>query len=882
MLENTTSSETRFIWAFTDKYDLCGKLQKKTAQNWSVGRKVNINTLNKNYGHIISDNDKTIAKLLTNSIISEKDTFRISTPLLSLLKSTPNLFDDDGNQITLAAQPFLLTFEQEGEHAIIARFPNPDSNDFLDEQKLIRRHSDTIILFEDYAPEVAKFLNMIKKVPKIAVQSAFDLTKKLAENINWYNHIDNSSNIQVIKWSQTPHLWLKLTAHTLDISITHQSEDGVYSMPSAKGDIWLSVGKNIWAKRDIENELTQVKTILRKLEITEFNINQDYAITIDKAELVLSQLDILTGVEVHWHKSSPKIFKADLGAFKLEVEGNSKALTFRGNLEFDAGRVIELQQLLQSKRNGYIDLKEENARIHLSETLQAQLSILAGALDDSLSVSSQRAYTLLQLDDSLKQHDNPKWQMLQSNWNQPIEIEESELERLRCYQQSGVKWAINLLHHGFGACLADDMGLGKTLQALKVIAHFSHKGPSLVICPKSVLFNWQYEAKEFTPHLNCRVFENSSDKKALLTSLNPYDLIIMGYSQLNMYKNDLKHVNWQTIVIDEAQQIKNPTSQRTKSLLTLKSAGKLALSGTPIENNIIELWSLFAFLNPELLGDLTTFKERYARVNKEDDLLAELRALVSPFILRRLKKAVLDELPEKIEINHDIELNQEERAAYEAIRLDILTKKAHNSLEILAGITRLRQVCCDAQLVFKDFKGPSSKILEALKIIREALAGGHKVLIFSQFVGLLKNLGTLLTKDAIKYSYLDGQSTLKQREAEITQFKQDIADIFLISLKAGGTGLNLTEADTVIHLDPWWNPAIEDQASDRAYRIGQTQTVTVYRLIAKDTIEEHIIQLHQAKRHLALQLMSGHAEKVQLEPEFLLSLLNQNAHNLSL
>lgn len=875
MLENTTSSETRFIWAFTDKYDLCGKLQKRTAQNWSIGRKVNINTLNKNYGHIITDNDKTIAKQLTNSVISEKDTFRISTALLSLLKSTPNLFDDEGNQITLAAQPFLLTFEQEGDKALISRFPNPESNDYLDEQKLIRRHSDTIILYEDYTPEVAKFLNMIKKVPKIAIQSAFDLTKKLAENISWYNHIDGSSNIQVIPWSQTPHLWLKLTTHTLEVSITHQSEDGLYSMPSAKGDIWLSVGKNLWAQRDIAGEQAQVNLILKALEITDASINQIYSIALDQTESILANIDKLTEIEIHWHKSSPKIFQADLGAFKLEIEGDSKALAFRGNLEFDAGRVIELQQLLQAKRKGYIDLKEDNARIQLSQALQTQLTILASALDDSLTVSTQRAFTLQQLDDSLKQHENAHWQSLQANWSQPIEIDESRLERLRSYQKSGVLWAINLLHHGFGACLADDMGLGKTLQALKVISHFSHKGPSLVICPKSVLFNWQQEAKEFTPELNCRVFENSSDKKAVLSQLTHHDLIIMGYSQLHTYKNDLKQINWQTIVIDEAQQIKNPASQRAKSLLTLKSAGKLALSGTPIENNIVELWSLFAFLNPELLGDLAAFRDKYARVNKDEDLLIELRTLVSPFILRRLKKAVLDELPEKIEINHDIELTQEERAAYEAIRLDILTKKAQNSLEILAGITRLRQICCDAKLVFEEFKGPSSKILEALKIINEALAGGHKVLIFSQFVGLLKNLSQLLKKDHINFSYLDGQSTLKQRESEITKFKQGEAHVFLISLKAGGTGLNLTEADTVIHLDPWWNPAVEDQASDRAYRIGQTQTVTVYRLIAKDTIEEHIIQLHQAKRHLAVQLMSGHTEKVQLDPEFLLSLLNQ-------
>lgn len=876
MLENSVLTEVRFVWALTDKFDLCGKIQKKTSANWTVGRKVNINTLNKNYGHIISHLDKTIAHQLTQSVQHEKDTFKLTSNILSLLKNAPNLFDDLGNSITLAPQPFLLTFEPVDEEVLISRYPHPESNIYLDDQKLLRRHSEYIYLFEEYTQDVIKFLNMIKKVPRISVDSTFALTQKLGDNINWYNYLDNSNNIELIEWEPNAHLWLRLTPHFFEISITHQTVDGQFKLPSAQGEKWFSLGKNRWAQRDIEQELSQVESILKTIDVKLANPEQIYQISLADAEKVITELETLPNITIQWHKHSPKIFSADIKSLSIQIETKGNALQFRGGIEIDGEKVIELQQLLQARKTGYVDLKEGNTRLQLTKALQNQLTILSSVLDETLLVDQKRAFNLMQLDEHIKKFNNSKWQSLQSAFEKNIEIDENALVKLRKYQKEGVKWAIHLMHHGFGACLADDMGLGKTLQALKVISHFSAKGPCLVVCPKSVLFNWQQEAKQFTPELNAIIFETHHDKIGLLRQPNKGDLVIMGYSQLHLYKDELKAITWQTIVIDEAQQIKNPNSQRTQVLTSLEANCKMALSGTPIENNIAELWSLFSFLNPELLGSLTSFKEKYAKINKDENLVAELRILVSPFILRRLKKGVLDELPEKIEINHDIELTEEERAAYEAIRLDILSKKQHTPIDILAGITRLRQVCCDASLVFESFTEPSSKIVEAIKIISEALAGGHRVLIFSQFVGLLKNLGAALNADKILYSYLDGQSSLKQREEQITQFKTAQTDIFLISLKAGGTGLNLTEADTVIHLDPWWNPAVEDQASDRAYRLGQTQTVTIYRLIAKDTIEEHILELHQAKRHLALQIIADQSDATSLDPEFLLSLLSQS------
>nr|WP_274380275.1 DEAD/DEAH box helicase [Vibrio navarrensis] len=471
------------------------------------------------------------------------------------------------------------------------------------------------------------------------------------------------------------------------------------------------------------------------------------------------------------------------------------------------------------------------------------------------------------------------WQALQQAWSQPITLDEALLEPLRDYQRNGVLWAAHLLHNGFGVCLADDMGLGKTLQALTLLSHFQAQGPSLVVCPKSVLLNWRQESQRFTPQLTVIDLESCADRQQTLANARAGEVIVLSYGLVTRLADALQATEWQTVVLDEAQQIKNPNAERAKVLFEINAQRRITLSGTPVENHLVELWSQFAFLNPGLLGSLKQFKSKYAQASKNEDDLLRLRALVSPFILRRLKQEVLTELPEKTELVHHVELTSKERNAYEAVRKEALENLSdggtHSTISLFASLTRLRQVCCDPGLVFEHLTDTSSKQKEALQLVEDALEGGHKILVFSQFVQLLKRFGQQLNQHGIDFSYLDGQSTSKKRQSAINAFKSGEHNLFLISLKAGGSGLNLTEADTVIHLDPWWNPAVEDQASDRAYRMGQTKPVTVYRLVTVNTVEEKIIQLHSEKRDLADKVLSGQSTAEQLNPELLMQLMTE-------
>jgi len=345
----------------------------------------------------------------------------------------------------------------------------------------------------------------------------------------------------------------------------------------------------------------------------------------------------------------------------------------------------------------------------------------------------------------------------------------------------------------------------------------------------------------------------------------------------------LGKVDWQTVVLDEAQAIKNRKAKRSRAAMELKAKFRLVTTGTPVENRLEELWTLFNFLNPGLLGTHHRFKQMFVvpiEGNQDKAASNRLRKLIRPFLLRRLKTEVLRELPEKTEVTLQVEMSRDEAILYEAQRLKSL-ENIHRSedspgqkhFRILAELTRLRQLCCNPSLVLPDTHIESSKLKVFMDTIRELLENRHKALVFSQFVGHLTILRRALDKENITYQYLDGSTSAKNREQRISAFQNGVGDFFLISLKAGGTGLNLTEADYVIHMDPWWNPAVEDQASDRAHRIGQTRPVTVYRLVVKDSIEERIVDLHKEKRDLAEELLAGSETAGKLSASALLALM---------
>ncbi len=444
---------------------------------------------------------------------------------------------------------------------------------------------------------------------------------------------------------------------------------------------------------------------------------------------------------------------------------------------------------------------------------------------------------------------------------------------LRPYQKDGFAWLVFLDGLNSGGILADDMGLGKTLQTIALLlwAKGKHKKKlNLVIAPTSVVSNWEREIHKFAPGLKTVVWQGPN-RNQRAGELEKADVMITSYALLRRDEELLQELGLRYVILDEAQHIKNPMSQTARAAKKLGSERRLALTGTPIENRLSELWSIFDFVSPGLLGNLKTFEERIARpIDRGDTETAErLRATIKPFVMRRVKSDVAQDLPDKIEQEMIVPLAEEQSKLYKQIlrqiRKSVLSEVekqgvSRSQIQILAALTRLRQVACDPRLMKlpdTEFGPDDSGKLGALReIIDEAIDGGHRVLVFSQFVEMLNHIRAALDSDGVTYEYLDGST--KDRLARVDRFNEDSkVPVFLISLKAGGTGLNLTGADTVVHFDPWWNPAVEDQATDRAHRIGQTKNVNVYKLIAEGTVEEKILQLSAKKRELVSNVLSA-------------------------
>jgi SNF2 family DNA or RNA helicase len=435
--------------------------------------------------------------------------------------------------------------------------------------------------------------------------------------------------------------------------------------------------------------------------------------------------------------------------------------------------------------------------------------------------------------------------------------------KLRDYQREGLGWMEFLRRFSFGGCLADDMGVGKTAQVLAMLeARRGKHGPTLVVVPRSLIFNWKEEAGRFTPKM--RVYDYTGLNR-LAVDFSAYDLVLTTYGTLRRDALRLKDVEFDYVVLDEAQAVKNSSTESAKAVRLLKSAHRLALSGTPVENHLGELWSLFEFLNPGMLGAASVFQMTHGAGQGLDEESRKLLAqALRPFILRRTKDQVVKELPAKTEQTIYCELEPEQRKLYNELRehyRGALLKRIETEgmgkakIMVLEALLRLRQAACHPGLIdLKRSTEPSAKLDALLEQLREVLETGHKALVFSQFTSMLKILRSRLDQDGIVYEYLDGKT--KDRQACVDRFQTDAGcKLFLISLKAGGLGLNLTEAEYVFLLDPWWNPAVEAQAVDRAHRIGQKKAVFAYRLIARDTVEEKVLELQKSKKDLAAAIV---------------------------
>lgn len=560
----------------------------------------------------------------------------------------------------------------------------------------------------------------------------------------------------------------------------------------------------------------------------------------------------------------------------MDVEGMDQAQLFDILSRYD-------------RRKKYFRLKD-GSFLDISDGQLRELS----ALKDGLQISESElkkgrtqvpAYRAMYLDSQLKGGDLIKVEKdnafralirnMQTMEDHKFQVPPEQKKILRGYQKEGFCWIKTLKHNQFGGILADDMGLGKTLQVIAFLwSEFRESVPgenrrTLVVTPASLVFNWMSEIERFAPGLPATVVTGDvRERKALIKNAGEREVLITSYDLLKRDLKSYQKLDFAVQIIDEAQYIKNHGTQAAKAVKEIRSEFRLALTGTPVENRLSELWSIFDFLMPGFLYSYEKFRKEIelpAVQYSNSDAMERLQKMIRPFVLRRLKKDVLNDLPDKLEKDMFSPLESEQKELYEAHteRLRLMLGMQSDAefrtskLQILAEITRLRQICCYPGLIYEGYKGNSSKLEMCMELVQNAVNGGHKILLFSQFTTMLDVLAERLKKAKISFYMLTG-ATSKEKRAELVQaFNEDETSVFCISLKAGGTGLNLTAADIVIHYDPWWNLAVQNQATDRAHRIGQQNVVSVYRLFMKDTIEERIRALQEKKRELADEILSG-------------------------
>lgn len=557
----------------------------------------------------------------------------------------------------------------------------------------------------------------------------------------------------------------------------------------------------------------------------------------------------------------------------------------------------DIQRLILSGRS---HTRLKNGRLALLDTAAAEE--LQEMLLDCAPQQHPQGYRMSQtqagfVEATLREHGwraqaPSDWRERATRWSGEVRPEcppLGELESvLRPYQKSGVAWLHFLRTHGFGGILADEMGLGKTLQVLAYLQSRTQpardheapascagqpgqgQSPTLVVCPTSLVWNWAAEARRFTPRLRVLALQGP-EREALFEQIPQADLVVTSYALIRRDAGRYRDLEFDTVVLDEAQHIKNRQTQNAQAVKAIRSRHRLVLTGTPLENSVLDLWSIFDFLMPGYLGSAADFRERYELPIARDTQAAaqtRLARRLRPFILRRLKRDVAKDLPARLEQVAFCELTADQRAVYQQViessRRAVLEAVgaqglARSRMVVLNALLRLRQVCCDLRLLRLDGVNPetaSGKLALFRELLDEVLDGGHRVLVFSQFVSMLTLLREHLTAEAIPCCYLDGSTS--DRAEVVGRFQRDASvPVFLISLKAGGVGLNLAGADTVIHFDPWWNPAVEDQATDRAHRLGQTRVVTSYKLITRDTVEEKILTLQARKRELIQATLGG-------------------------
>ncbi len=668
-------------------------------------------------------------------------------------------------------------------------------------------------------------------------------------------------------------------------------------------------GKRVFATRDLDGEESRAEQILARLPLAGAARRGPFDLAVDDldraCDLVATLRELGDEVIVEWERDEQLrvVGSASTRALRLNIDRKKDWFGLSGSVEVD-GEKVSLLTLLDAVRAGRRFVRLEGGRlVAIERELRRRLS----RLDDvaqrvrggGVAIHAPAVATVSELvdDESEQIVAAREWSDLRDRIRR-AKASEPEAPRgvraeLRSYQLDGYKWLMRLAACGVGACLADDMGLGKTLQSLAVLQARKDEGPALVVAPTSVCANWIAEAARFTPELDVVEYRGAG-RTDRLEWIGPGHVLVTSYDILVRDVEKLRALELATAIFDEAQAIKNGLSKRAAASREVKASFRMALTGTPVENHTGDLWSIFRTIVPGLFGSWEDFRARFSLpIDRDKDPARReaLAAMVRPYLLRRTKREVSPELPPRTEVVRLVEPTPEEQALYEAERAQIVASLANRPetanvprapgeegrFAILAALTRLRQLACHPRLRDPDAPGTSAKLEAVLAMIDELREAGHKALVFSQFTGHLAIVAEALRERGVTFFELDGSTPAEARADRVRRFQAGEADMFLISLKAGGVGLNLTAADYVLHLDPWWNPASEDQASDRAHRIGQDKPVTIVRFVTQGTIEESVLSLHDDKRELAEAILSGGDVAGRLSTRELFALIETGA-----
>lgn len=907
---------TRVVWFLECEshfINLEPREQKRNAKGiWSKGRPIALKRLSYEQETLpgISEQDKKIATCIRKSYdnyYGASDYEINGEKALPLLISHPYVYwmDAPDVRIDISKGEPALVMKQQGDKIHLQLEPTM----LTDEAVIWHKQTPTRLVVYPGSPEIKQIAGIIGKgltVPANAKAQLVDVITAIAPHLDIHSDLPElAQHITQVPADPTMYAHLLPLKDGLRVQfLVRPIPEGSWFSPNKGTEhvVGEQNGKAVQTKRNLAHEEQQLDHLLHHCTALNQAEQQGQEWELDHPELCLEFLSELTEaklsdagkIELVWPEGERFRIKSksSLAQLHLAIKKQGDWFVAGGEVKLDDGKVLalrELLQMMQSATGRFVPLGD-NQFLELTDSFKKRLQEL-NALGDSTGKDGVRVNQLasailadlaseagdVQADAAWLKH----LQKIATLSDYVPQLPSTLQATLRDYQLEGFQWLSRLAHWGVGACLADDMGLGKTVQTLAVLLERAPAGPALVVAPISVAMNWQSEVARFAPTLRVRAYNQNRS----LNDLGNFDLVIASYGMLQQDADAFAHIDWHTVVLDEAQVIKNAATKRSQAAMALKANFRIIASGTPVENHLGELWNLFRFINPGLLGSKERFAERFSTPIERGDKLARthLKRLIQPFILRRTKTQVLSELPARTEITLQVELSEQERHLYEALRQEALDKIEHmspeqgKSMQVLAEITKLRRFCCHPQLVMKNTDVSGSKLAVFAAVVEELLENKHKALVFSQFVDHLAIVRAWLEDKCISYQYLDGSTPALERKKRVDAFQAGQGDVFLISLKAGGTGLNLTAADYVIHLDPWWNPAVEDQASDRAHRMGQLRPVTIYRLVAQQTIEEKIIALHAQKRDLADSLLEGGDASAKLDTAALLRLLKDSA-----